>query len=481
MAPSNSHDFDVIIIGGGPAGSVAASLLAQAGYRTLVLERDIHPRDHVGESLTPSTNFVFKKIGFLEKIEDAGFVRKPGACWTAPRAPIGKHVSISLGEFPPPGAFQCYTYNVERDVFDAMLLRHAAELGAKVLQGVSVLKVLFSGDRAAGVRVKVTDGWERDLSARFILDASGRSCILATQLGLKTKDAAFNQLGMFSWFKDVEAGPAGTEGMLFLHFLGLEKGWAWQIPLRNGVWSIGVVTDRADFKKAGTSHDQFFADMVCRNRTFAHYMRNARRIRPWWTQGDYTYAVTKLAGKGWMLIGDALRFVDPIFSTGVDVATYSAQYAAEAIDAVFKGADEDCALQDFEHRVSEGVEAWYDMIALFYKLQNLFTYFAVQKDHREAVVRILQGNLYQPDSLCRAREIIALMEDSYQKIMASPGNLLRPWALSAADRTGTCGTYNGAAGCAAATIHAASTPAGNGAGHTCQRTDAGTEARPSCK
>jgi FADH2 O2-dependent halogenase len=450
MSSSNQHDFDAIIIGGGPAGSVIASLLAQSGYRALVLERDIHPRDHVGESLTPSTNFIFKGIGFLQKMEDAGFVHKPGAAWTAPRSPVGKHVSISLGEFPPPGAFQCYTYNVERDVFDAMLIRHAHESGAKVLQGVTVQKILFSGDRAVGVRAKAADGWERDFSARFVIDASGRSCLLATELGLKTRDSAFNQLGMFSWFKGVEGGPPGTEGMLFLHFLGLEKGWAWQIPLRNGIWSIGIVTDRADFKKAATSHDDFFADMVHRNRTFEHYMRNAQRIRPWWTEGDYTYSITKLAGKGWLLIGDALRFVDPIFSTGVDVACYSAQYAFEAMDAVFKGEEEECAFAAFEHRVSHGVEAWYDLIALFYKLQNLFTYFATKKEHREAVVRILQGNLYQPDTLQRAREMIAMMENAYQKIMADPSNLLRPWAMAPKGCTqpscAALDSMNGAAG-----------------------------------
>src|SRR5262249_203194 len=144
----------------------------------------------------------------------------------------------------------------------------------------------------------------------------------------------------------------------------------------------------------------------------------------------YSYSINKLAGKGWLLAGDALRFVDPIFSTGVDVATYSAQYAYEAIDAVLKGEDEECELQKFERRVSDGVQAWYDLIALFYKLQNLFTYFAVNKQYRENVVRILQGNLYQPEMLQRARDMIAIMDETYERIMANPSNLLRPWALA---------------------------------------------------
>jgi len=429
-ASKQTSEFDVIVIGGGPAGSVIASLLAQGGYRALVLERDIHPRDHVGESLTPSTNPIFKRIGFLEKMEDAGFVHKPGACWTAPRSPVGRYVSIRLAEFPPPGATQTYTYNVERDVFDTLLLRHAHELGAQVLQGVGVQEVLFQGDRAVGVRAKVTNGWESDLFARFIVDASGRRCVIATQLGLKKMDPTFNQFGIYSWFKGVEPNPPGTEGMLFLHFLAMERAWAWQIPLRNGVWSIGIVTDKADFKKAGMDTEGFVTSLIQRNKSFQFYLRNAVRIRPWWAEGDYSYSVDKLAGNGWLLIGDALRFVDPIFSTGVDVALYSALYAFEAIDAALQGEDEERVFKAYERRVSDGVGAWYDLIALFYKLQNLFTYFAVRDEYREKVVRILQGNLYQPELLQRARDMISIMEDAYTKIMANPSNLLRPGALT---------------------------------------------------
>lgn len=426
-------DADVIIIGGGPAGATLASLLGIHGYRALLFEKDIHPRDHVGESITPSTNPIFKRIGFLQKIEEAGFVHKPGACWTAPRTPVGRFASLRLAEFPPPGATQSYTYNVERDIFDALLIRHAHEKGAKVLQGVKVQKVLFENDRAVGVRVVPVDGWERDLTARFVVDASGRRCLLATQLGLKKKDPVFNQFCIFSWFTGVQPNPPGYEGMLFLHFLDLERSWAWQIPMRNGITSVGVVTDKRDFQKSGRTGEEFFESLVGLNRSLEHYMRHAERIRPWWIEADYSYKIERLVGPGWLLVGDALRFVDPVFSTGVDVAMFSANYAFEAIDAVLKGADEQAALRDFQARVGDGVQAWYDLISLFYKLRNLFTAFAVRKRFRERVVRILQGNLYIPESLAHAREMIAAMEESYRKAMADPDNLLRPGALTPRD------------------------------------------------
>lgn len=424
-------EFDVIVIGGGPAGSVVSTLLAQAGRRYLVLERDIHPRDHVGESLTPSSNFIWDRIGFLDKMEDAGFVHKPGACWTAPRSPVGKFVAIRLGEFPPPDAKQLYTYNVERDVLDTMLLRHAHESGAKVLQGASVQRVLFEEGRAVGVTAKLADGWTRDVRARLIVDASGRRAVVANQLGLKRRDPEFNQFAIYSWFKDVEPHPTGYEGFQLLHFLGLDQAWGWQIPLRNGINSVGVVVDKDDFKRSGESEESYFESLIQRNRTLAHYMRNAQRIRPWWLEGDYSYKIERLTGEGWLLAGDALRFVDPIFSTGVDVATYSATFAFEAVEAVLSGADERAAFDAFENRVSDGVDAWYELISLFYKLQNLFTLFAVKKDFREIVVRILQGNLYMPESLERARQMITIMNETYERVMNQPENLMRPGALAA--------------------------------------------------
>src|SRR5437879_4932752 len=143
-----SFDADVIVIGGGPAGAALGTLLARDGHKVIVIEKDIHPRDHVGESLTPSTNLVFEKLGFLKKMNDNGFIHKPGTGWNAPRSRLWKFLEIWLFEFPLPGTPQPYTYSVERDEMDTLLLRHAHENGAKVLQGVKVSTVLCEGNRA---------------------------------------------------------------------------------------------------------------------------------------------------------------------------------------------------------------------------------------------------------------------------------------------------------------------------------------------
>lgn len=438
-AEDASPEFDVVVMGGGPAGSVLASSLGRGGRRVLVVEHDIHPREHVGESLTPSVNQVLADIGALDRIDAAGFVRKQGACWTAPNAPVGKFVSIRLDEFPVKGAPLPYAFNVERDLFDALLLRHAAEQGAIVLQGVRAEQVLFEDGRAVGVRVKVLDGWERDIRAKVVVDATGRTCLLARQLGLKRKDRAFEQVSIYSWFRGVEPLPGQAPGMIALHFLGLERAWVWQIPLQNGVTSVGVVTDRADFAAGRSQHEAFFRETVERNATLSHVMRGAERLQDLRVEGDYSYEVEQLTGPGWVLVGDALRFVDPIFSSGVDVACYSGLHAAEAVEEALRTGDEPAAFDRYVATVSRGVEVWYELIALFYKLQNLFTYFALRPRYREDVVRILQGNLYQPESQARARSMIATMQGAYDRIMARPDHLLRPGAMGEVTPAGGTG------------------------------------------
>src|SRR3989442_5211294 len=365
-------------------------------------------------------------MGVFEKVRDAGFVPKPGSAWNSPRSALWKFIEVWLFSLDSPGNEQPFTFHVERDILDTILLRHAHDSGAKVLQGVKVKAVHFEDGRAVGVRAQVDDGWERDLRAKVIVDASGRRCFLANQLGMKEKDPNFNQFCVYTWFRGVKPPPERLTGFGLFYFLGLPKGWGWQFQLRDGKWSIGVVVDKADFQRTGKSYDEFFESMVLRNRTFAYAMQDAERIRPWWIEGDYSYKVARFAGPGWILAGDALRFVDPIFSSGVDVALYSAKYACEAITEAWRNGDEPTAFDAFHRRVTEGVDVWYDMIDAFYRLQNLLSWYAIRRNWKGMLTRALQGNPYDPETQSQSRVLLDAMNESYRRVMADPNNLLRP-------------------------------------------------------
>jgi FADH2 O2-dependent halogenase len=239
----------------------------------------------------------------------------------------------------------------------------------------------------------------------------------------------FNQYSIWSWFRGLGPEPEGHEGYVFFHFLGLERGWAWQIPLKDGLASVGVVTDKRDFQKSGKSPEEFFGSLVVRNPTFELVMREAERVRSWFIEADYSYQMETAAGPGWLLIGDAFRFVDPIFSSGVDVALHSAELAHEAIGRIWRGAEEAEAFQDYVREVNEGVDIWYDTVDLFYKLQQLFGRFATDRRYAEDVARALQGNPFDPVKRQRTRRLLERMRETYEAVMRDPDNLLRPGAL----------------------------------------------------
>jgi flavin-dependent dehydrogenase len=427
--PERVNDTDVIIIGGGPAGATIGTLLGMDGHRSIILEKDIHPRDHVGESLVPSTNLVFDRIGFLPKLTDAGFIPKPGTGWNGPRSALWKFVEVPLFEVPIEGNTQNFTYHVERDVMDTMLIRHAHDHGAKVLQGVKVTEVLYEDGRAVGVRAQVADGWERDLYAKVIVDATGRRAMMASRSKTKRKDASFNQFCIYSWFTGVERPPERLAGYGLFYFIGLNQAWGWQFPLREGKESIGIVVDKEDFQKTGLSYEEFFYKLVGRSRQFDHVMKDAERIRPFWVEGDYSYKVDQYAGPGWIMVGDAVRFVDPIFSSGVDVALFTALYAYEAILESWRTGDEEKAFKAFQDRISVGVDIWYDTITMFYKLQNLLTRFVTHKKWRPYIIKALQGNPYIPSNVASTKELLAGMQEAYEEVLKDPKNILRPWAM----------------------------------------------------
>jgi len=183
---------------------------------------------------------------------------------------------------------------------------------------------------------------------------------------------------------------------------------------------------------SGRSEEDFFFSLVGKSRGFTHVMRNAERMRPWWIEADYSYKIDRYAGPGWMLIGDAVRFVDPVFSSGVDVALFSALYGYQAITEAWSTGDEAGPFSAYARRVGDGIDIWYELIETFYRLQELVTRFVTRSDYREKMFRALQGNPYLPETQSRARAALDAMHESFDRIMADPQNLMRPWALDPA-------------------------------------------------
>jgi len=404
---------DVIIIGGGPAGSAMGSFLSKAGISNTIFESAVHPRPHVGESMVTSTTRVFKEIGFLETMEREGFVKKYGASWHAPTN--GGTFSIEFSEFPQEGIDQDYTYHVDRSKLDLLLLKHAESLGTKVYQGIHVKQVLFDGDRACGVRIAV-EGQEIDVPCKMVVDATGRRTLLGRQLNLTKKDPIFNQYAVHAWYEDVDRGVGDNADHIHIYFLPVERGWVWQIPITDKVTSMGVVAEKDVFVQSKKDLEGYFNSYIQTNPDLVNAMRNARRVNSFKTEGDYSYSMMKFVGNNFVLIGDAARFVDPIFSSGVSVALYSAKYASEMIVKAFQTGDfSEEALRPYEVRLRKGVDIWYEFIRLYYKLLPLFTYFIQSKKHRLQILQLLQGEVYNRSEVTvleEMRKFIATVEKS---------------------------------------------------------------------
>ena len=389
---------DVIIIGGGPAGSTLGCYLSMAGISNTIIEKENHPRPHVGESMVPVTTRVFREIGMLPRMEAEGFPRKYGASWHAPQNK--GVVYILFGEFLDDRTGQEYTYHVDRGKLDLMLLKRAEELGSKVIQGVTVKQVLFEDGYANGVKIGI-GGQDIEMRGKMVVDASGRNTLLGRQLKLKVKDPIFNQYAVHAWFENVYRGEPDVAGHIHIYFLPIERGWVWQIPINETVTSMGVVVEKDAFNQMAKGDlEEYFWDQMKTNDNLTKAMENADRINEFKTEGDYSYKMSKFCGDGYVLIGDAARFVDPIFSSGVSVAMHGAKAAAERIRIAMDTNDfSEAQFKPFEEKMLAGVEIWYEFIRLYYKLLPLFTLFMQSKKWREQVHRLLQGEVYDRDEV----------------------------------------------------------------------------------
>ncbi len=411
---------DVIIIGGGPAGSGLGCYLSKAGISNIIIEGANHPRPHVGESLVLSTLGVFQEIGFLETMEQENFVRKYGAAWH----PITKQgdMSLKFANFTGNGINQDYTYHVDRARFDMLLLKQAEKLGSKVYQGIHVKEVLFDDNgQANGVMFRVGDQEVR-LSGKVIVDATGRNTLLGRQLKIKKNDPIFNQYAVHTWYKGVQRNNGADGDYIHIYFLPVERGWTWQIPITDEITSIGVVTEKEVFKQSKLDVEEYFNSHLQSTPALAEAMQNATRIKDFEFEGDYSYSMDKFVGDGFLLIGDAARFVDPIFSSGVSVALYSAKFASEVICQAFEANDFSVkSFTPYETRLRKGVQIWYEFIRLYYKMLPLFTHFIRTEEYRRDVLRLLQGEVFDRDEV----PVLDKMKNYVKTVEASDNHLFK--------------------------------------------------------
>ncbi len=334
----------VVVIGGGPGGSAAATMLARQGWPVTLVEREYFPRPHVGESLLPASIPVLEELGVLPQVAAQGFVRKYGATmvWGRDREPWSWFFGETNRRYP-------YSYQVWRPRFDQLLLDNAAVQGVDVRQGWQALAVVFDGPlrpdnpagfrrgRAAGLRCRDAGGRERTLPAAFVVDASGQGCLLGRQLALRQWDQSFRNLAVYAYFAGAERLPAPAEGNIFIE--SCAGGWLWAIPLHNGQTSVGAVADQAAgerrVRQLGLA--RFLEEQLSQAPHTARMLRNARRVAGPRMVKDWSYACTEIAGDGYALLGDAACFIDPLFSSGVHLALMSgvlaAAYAATALSS----------------------------------------------------------------------------------------------------------------------------------------------------
>ncbi len=319
--------YDAVIIGGGPGGSTVATLLARAGRSVLVVEREKFPRFHVGESLLPFSLPIFDRLGVHDKIRAAGFMEKYGAFfWNEDNGTTRPVVFAEARDRSHPKAYQ-----VKRADFDDLLLKHAASCGAQVREQTAVEDVLFEGDRAVGVRVRSAGSAPEEIRAKVVVDASGQGAVLSRKLGIRHFDSKLKRAALFAHYEGIRWPEASREGDILLP---IDDGiWYWIIPFSDGTCSVGGVFDPAVVRFAdGASVEARYVQMLARSPRMGKLLAGSVRTSDVHGVSDYSATSEKIAGDGWVLVGDAAAFLDPVFSTGVFLALATGERAARTID-----------------------------------------------------------------------------------------------------------------------------------------------------
>jgi flavin-dependent dehydrogenase len=391
-----SFDCDVVVVGGGPAGSTAASALARAGHRVVLLERDAFPRFHIGESLLASVNEVLDAIGAGDLIRQEGFPRKWGATFMTPDGGVERFADFAIStEVPAP-----QTWQVPRERFDELLLRHAARCGADVRERHRVLHVEFDDEGVTVAYRPVLDASdepvapESRLRARMLVDASGRSALLGRRFELRVDEPSLANVAVFSHYSGVPRGEGRRAGDIRV-IARTDGGWFWMIPISDELMSVGAVLPRETFQaQPKIAPGELLERLIADTPAVARLMHQAERRWPVRVERDFSYGSRQYAGDRWITVGDAGSFLDPVFSSGVAIAVESALEGARAVDRGLARGDLSArAFATFDRRQRGRYRAFRRFVVSFYSAAFRDLFFSDDPPPRmfRAIITVLAG------------------------------------------------------------------------------------------
>lgn len=390
--------YDVIVIGGGPAGSTVGALLAEQGHSVLILERSGVPRFHVGESLIPEVYWPLKRLGLIEQLKASAFPKKFSV----------QFVSDGWKESAPfyfdehNDHESAQTWQVERADFDKMLLDNAVAKGAMLRSGAQVLDVLFDGDRAVGVRVKLSNGEHtetREIASKVVCDATGVSAFLSTRLGLKQTDPHLKKGTIWTYWKGARRDPGKDEGATIVLQTEGKKSWFWYIPLRDDVVSVGCTGSMGYMFQKGMTAEATYQRELERCPALQSRLENATRCMDYFTTKDYSYRSKQAAGPGWVLAGDAYGFIDPVYSSGVLLALKGGEFVADAVHEALAADDLSGArLGSWKATYDAGVQNFRRLVYAYYAPDFSFGDFLREHpEYKPHLVDILVGAVFKPE------------------------------------------------------------------------------------